>query len=126
MKTLETDYLQLLQNAAVLGVIEIGPNNEVIPVNGTAWHHIGYKKLGPPPENAVPDTRPDVADANGVKYIHINAVTHFDIGERAEQLAAGNAQIAAGLADFGKFFIIKMVDGRPKAVWPTNPIAVFC
>lgn len=121
LRCLETDYNQLLQNAKILGAIDI-VDGKPVPVDGTTWIELGYKRIGEPPLEGEPDTRPFTTGAGGVKYVHINASTEFDIGDKAAELAAAYPEIAAGLSQLGKFFILN-ADG--KASWPEDPMCVF-
>lgn len=121
LRCLETDYNQLLQNAEILGVIDI-VGGQPVPKDGCTWVHLGYKKIGDPPAEGVPDTRPYTTGQGGVKYVHINAATPFDIGDKAAELASQYPEIAVGLYQLGKFFIL---DADGKVTWPSDPMCVF-
>lgn len=117
----ETDYSTLLALATALGVITV-IDGQVMPVVGCTWDFIGYKRVGTEPVGDEPETRPFLVDTNGVKYVHINAITSFDVREKATALALENPAIAAGLSAIPRFFI---TDANGNATLPEVPLRVF-
>jgi hypothetical protein len=121
LRCIEGDYPELLSNAATLGVIRLVDGHPEM-IGGGEWDFIGYKRVGEQPPEGTPDTRPYLEDAQGNKYVHVNARTPVDIRTRAQELAASNPAIAAGLANLGRFFI---TDNNGQYAWPNKPIRVF-
>jgi hypothetical protein len=112
----------LIANAKILGVVDTDQDGKPFEKNGGCWDYIGYKMIGPIPEEGQPDTRVPAEDVNGNKYVHVNCVTPVDVDAVANALALAYPQIAAGLAELPKFFI---TDADGKAVWPEYPMRVF-
>ena len=121
LRCLETDYPTLLALATTLGVLTV-VNGEPIAETGCTWDFIGYKRVGAEPIGDEPETRPFLVDTNGVKYVHINAITAFDVREKATALALENPAIAAGLSQIPRFFI---TDANGNATLPEVPMRVF-
>ena len=117
----ETDYSTLLTLATALGVITV-VDGQAMPVAGCTWDFIGYKRVGAEPIGDEPETRPFLVDTNGVKYVHINAITSFDVREKATALALENPAIAGALSQIPRFFI---VDAEGNATLPQFPLRVF-
>ncbi len=122
LKCLETDLLQLIHNAELLGVLAMDADGNPYEKNGGCWDYIGYKRVGEPPAEGEPDTRPYLMDENGVKYVHINCATPLDIGVIAAALAVEYPEIAEGLSQLGRFFI---TDAEGQTTWPVQPMRVF-
>lgn len=122
LRCIEADIEQLVTLATALGVIKV-VDGQVTPELGCAWDYIGYKRVGQEIDAELPDNRPFAEDENGNRYVHINAITSFNVRERAEALALENPAIAAGLAAIPRFFI---VDAEGNATWPEYPMRVFC
>lgn len=121
LRCIESDYPALLGLATVMGVITV-QDGVVTPAPGITWDYIGYKYVGAPPAEGVPDTRPILTDGNGHKYVHINVRTPFSVGQAAAEAAASNPDIAAALGDPARFFV---TDGSGNAVDPQFPMRVF-
>lgn len=121
LRCIESDYPALLGLAVAMGVITLD-GSTVIPAQGTAWDYIGYKYVGPVPEEGEPDTRTILKDANGKKYVHINVRTPLSVGQMAMEAAQGNPAIATALGDPARFFVTNP-DGTAKD--PEFPMRVF-
>jgi len=61
-------------------------------------------------------------DAQGREYIHVNLITPVNLKEAAQALAAAHPEVAAGLANLSKYFL---VDADGNAVAPNMPHRVF-
>lgn len=121
LRCIESDYPQLLGLAQLIGVIDI-IDGQVTPINGCAWDYIGYKKIGEAPAENEPDNRLYVQDAQGNKYVHVNARTPFSVGAAAAEAAALSPEIAAALGNPARFFV---TDSEGNAVDPQYPVRVF-
>lgn len=69
----------------------------------------------------VPEMTP-VLDEDNNPYWHANLRIDIDLAERAAELAPTTPQIAAGLSDVGRFFV---VDEEGNAARPKQPAQVF-
>jgi hypothetical protein len=115
LRCIESDYPELIQNAMLLGVLELDENNQPYEKNGGCWDFIGYKPI---------DEEGGVAeDGQGNKYVHINAKTPLDVDAIARALAGTYPEIALGLVEFNRFFITDPETG--KWAWPAFPLRVF-
>ena len=121
LRCIEEDYPALLGLAVAMGVITFD-GSTVTPVDGVMWDYIGYKRVGEPPAEGQPDTRPILSNAQGKKYVHINVRTPFSVGEAAMAAAQASPEIAAALGDPSRFFVTNP-DGTSKD--PDFPMRVF-
>lgn len=122
LRVIAADLTKLIANAQLLGVVAIDADGNPYEKNGGCWDYIGHKRVGDPPAEGEPDTRSWAQDANGNKYIHINARTPVDIGAVAAALATQYPDIAAGLSELNKFFV---VDADGETTWPAYPARGF-
>lgn len=122
LRVIPHDMSLLIANAEILGVLAVDDNGTPYEKNGGYWDVIGKKRVGAAPDDGTPDTRPFAADENGVPYIHINVRTPVDVGAVAAALAESNPDIAAGLAQLGRFFV---VDQNGETKWPDVPMRGF-
>ncbi len=121
LRCIEEDYPVLLKLVQFIGAIQI-VDGAVIPVNGSAWDYLGYKLVGPIPEEGKPDTRTILCDAKGNKYVHINIRTMFSIIQAIAKADAANPDIAVAKANLGRFFIL---DAEGNEGIPEFPMQVF-
>lgn len=124
LRTIPADYEQMIALGVTLGAIQI--TDEVISAPGGCWDYIGpiYVPTG---ETVQTDFGPQPVmtprvDANGAEYIHVNLITPVNLKEAAQALAAAHPEVAAGLANLGKYFL---VDAEGNAVPPNLPHRVF-
>lgn len=112
LRCIESDYLQLIALGKMMGVIQQAGN--VISTTDPAgcWDYIGtiYR-----------DGQP-LTDPGGNTYIHVNLMTTVNLREAATALAASKPEIAAGLANLPKYFL---VDAEGNAAAPALPHRVF-
>jgi hypothetical protein len=113
LRCIESDYDELINNATLLGVIDM-IDGKPFEKNGGIWDEIGYKFDA----NGVAFT-----DANGNKYVHINVRSPLDVDAIARELAGTYPEIAQGLVEFNRFFITDPDTG--KWTWPKEPMRVF-
>ncbi|MEY4756850.1 MAG: hypothetical protein RJA34_1748 [Pseudomonadota bacterium] len=127
IRCIEADYPVLLALGETLGAISVNPETQAVAAtHAGCWDYIGHiarptgetvaTEMGPQPVMA------PLLDLAGHPYIHINLRTPLALGEVAQQMAAANPDIAAGLADLGRFFLL---DEAGNARAPTNPHRVF-
>lgn len=124
LRTIAADYEQMLQLGVTLGAIQI--NDEVISAPGGCWDYIGPIHT-PTGETVQTDFGPQPVmtprtDAQGNEYIHVNLITPVNLKEAAQALAVAHPEVAAGLANLGKYFL---VDAEGNAVAPVQPHRVF-
>lgn len=125
LRTIPADYEQMIALGVTLGAIKI--TDEVISAPGGCWDYIGpiYVPTGEVVQNLlqgpVPVMTPRV-DANGAEYIHVNLITPVNLKESAQALAEAHPEVAAGLANLSKYFL---VDAEGNAVAPNMPHRVF-
>lgn len=141
IRTLPTDWDTLLKLGEKLGAIalhyeteqQIDKDGAVTKVNvgkpivsateGGAWDFIGEIQVptGELDKEGNPITAP-VTDANGVAYWHANLITPLALGELAASMQGTDEEIAEGLANLAKFFLL---DAQGNARAPTQPTRVF-
>lgn len=121
LRCIEEDYPALVGLAQAMGIITFD-GATIVPAQGIIWDYIGYKRVGEPPVDGQPDTRPILSNAQGKKYVHINVRTPFSVGEAAIVAAQGSPEIAAALGDPSRFFV---TDGNGQAKDPEFPMRVF-
>ena len=125
LRTIAADYDNMLKLGVLLGAIQIN-DDKTISAPGGCWDYIGpihiptgatiQTEFGPQPVMT-----PRV-DALGNEYIHVNLVTPVALKEAATALAAAHPEVAAGLANLGKYFL---VDVLGDAIPPLMPHRVF-
>jgi hypothetical protein len=118
VKCLESDYPEVLMLAYALGVLD----QDSEPMPGVSWDYIGYKRVGPQPEEGQSDSRPFLDNGFGIKYVHVNVRTPFSVGARAAELALASPEIAGALVQTGRWFV---VDGEGNSVMPEFPMRCF-
>ena len=124
LRTIPADYDTMLQLGVTLGAIQI--TDDGIHAPGGCWDFIGpiYVPTG---ETVQTDFGPQPVmtprvDAQGNEYIHVNLITPVNLKEAAEAQATAHPEVAAGLANLGKYFL---VDANGDAVAPAQPHRVF-
>lgn len=123
-RCLESDKAELLALGVLLQVLQESEGKH----HATAgdFVEIGYV-YRPTGETVLVDgieteiTSP-VIDMGGNKYWHANLRTTIDIEARALALAETYPELAAGLADRGKYFV---VNAQGETVAPSNPALVW-
>lgn len=118
LRCIESDYPTLIGLGVLLGAL----NDDGTPKDNVAWDYIGYKLVGDAPAEGQPDTRQVLKDGQGNKYVHVNVRTPFSVGERAGELAQQSPEIAQGLSQIGRFFV---VDEDGQAALPEFPMRCF-
>ena len=117
LRCIESDVPTLLALGQLLGALQITTQEDgtqAVSAPGGAIDIIGHKPhylTGEP-----------VCDENGVPYWHANLRTPLTLREVAAQMAIDHPEIAAGLANEGRFFL---VDENGVAVPPQFPQRVF-
>lgn len=141
IRTIPSDWPTLLKLGEKLGAITLNYETEqqtdedgnvttinvgepiVSATEGGAWDFIGeiYKPTGELDKDGNPLTSP-VTDANGVAYWHANLITPLALGELAASMQGTDEEIAEGLANLSKFFLL---DAQGNARAPSQPTRVF-
>lgn len=141
IRTLPTDWPTLLKLGEKLGAItlsyETGQQTDkygnVTTVNvgeptvsateGGAWDYIGeiQEPTGELDEEGNQLTA-TVTDVNGIAYWHANLITPLALGELAASMQGTDAEVAEGLANLAKFFLL---DAQGNARAPSKPTRVF-
>lgn len=119
LRTIPADYEQMIAIGKTLGaIVEI---DGVISAPNGCWDYIGpiYRRAGGTDDEPVMES---LKDADGNEYIHINLATPVDLAEAAAELAAEHPEVADGLANLGKYFLL---DAEGNTVPPANPHRVF-
>ena len=111
LRCIPADYDRMIAIGVALGAITV-EEGVVTPTQGGVWDYIGEIV-----ENDAP-----VSDANGVPYIHINLRTPIALGETAQQMAQEHPEVAEGLSELGRFFLL---DAEGNARAPSAPMRVF-
>ena len=125
LRCLPEDLPDLIAMGELLGALARRPDGTIYAPGGT-WDPIGaipvptgetvQTEIGPMPV-MVPRK-----DAQGRELWHGTLSTPVNLRKVAQALAAERPEIAAGLANLGKFFV---VDEAGNAVAPANPYRVF-
>lgn len=124
IRTIAADYPVMIALGKALGALAEFEGTIYAP--GGTWDPIGpiHKPTGEmvdTPMGPQPVLTP-LVDGDGNEYIHANILTPVNLKETAVAMAAAHPEIAAGLADLGKFFLL---DAEGNARAPTNPHRVF-
>ena len=121
LRTTSTDYEQMIALGVTLGAIEV--IEERIHAPGGCWDFIGaiHVPTGETDAEGNPVMTPR-CDADGNEYIHVNLITPVNLKEAATALAAEHPEVAAGLSNLGKYFL---VDAEGNAIPPKLPHRVF-
>jgi hypothetical protein len=119
------EQAQLYALAVALGVLaqaENGMYHVAAPHTG-AWDEIGtiHRPTGELDADGQPITAP-VLDPDGQSYWHANLVINADLADIATALAPDVPDIAAGLSDLARWFVVGP-DG--KATAPKQPARVW-
>ncbi len=130
----QADQAKLYTLAQALGVLVVLLDRASSPTGTYAiapgrlgcWDEVG--EVQRPTGNTVtvdgidiPETAP-VVDEGGVPYFHVNLRIDLDLADVGEALAPSMPDIAAGLADLGRWFVLGE-DG--KAGTPNDPARVW-
>lgn len=125
LRTIAAHYDEMIAIGKVLGAItEV--DGIITATQGGCWDYIGQinvptgetteTEMGPQPVTA------PLLDTDGNEYIHANLITPISLKDAAVALAAEHPEVAAGLADLGKYFLL---DADGNARLPANPHRVF-
>ena len=122
----QSDWPELLALGEKLGAVKV-TDEGVFATNGGAWDYIGeiHKPTGVMLTDADGNQYPEMApvlDPEGVPYWHANLITPLALGELAISMQGDNPDIAAALAELGRFFLL---DAEGNARLPTQPHRVF-
>ena len=112
LRCIETDVPTLLALGVLLGALSI--TDGVVSAPGGAIDIIGHK-----PDYLTGET---LCDSSGVPYWHANLRTPLNLRSVAEEIATAHPEVAAGLSDLGRFFV---VDVGGVVVPPQFPQRVF-
>ena len=125
IRTIAADYPAMIEIGKVLGAITEA-DGIITATNGGCWDFIGpihvptgettQTEMGPQPVMA------PLLDPDGNEYIHVNLITPISLKETAIALAAAHPEVAEGLSNLGKYFLL---DADGNARLPTNPHRVF-
>ena len=122
----QSDWSELLTLGEKLGAVKV-TDDGVFATNGGAWDFIGeiHKPTGntltDDDGNQYPEIAP-VLDPDGNPYWHANLITPLALGELAISMQGDNPDIAAALAELGRFFLL---DAEGNARLPTQPHRVW-
>ena len=125
LRCVESDYQQLIQLGVLLGALQV--TNGVVTATGSGcYDYIGpiYKPTGETVETES-GPQPVMAihcDSDGNIYIHVNLITPVNLRNVAEALAISRPEIAAGLSNLSRYFV---VDADGNATAPAQPHRVF-
>lgn len=133
LRCIEADVPKLLSLGIALGALQEltdeDGNTKTVAAGGGALDIIGPIYAAATPTGVFDQQGFEIfqqgapkADASGNVYWHANLLTHLNLRDAAEALATANPEIAAGLADIGKFFV---TDATGAAVPPAQPARVF-
>lgn len=122
----QSDWPELLALGEKLGAVQVTEDG-VFATNGGAWDYIGeiHKPTGVMLTDADGNQYPEMApvlDPDGVPYWHVNLITPLALGELAISMQGNNPDIAAALAELGRFFLL---DAEGNARLPTQPVRVW-
>lgn len=125
LRTIAADYPAMLSIGVALGAIQIGENGSIYAPGG-CWDFIGaiHKPTGETiaTEFGSQPVLAPMVDAKGNEYIHVNLITPINLNEAAHELAATHPEIAEGLANLPKYFLL---DAEGNAIAPAQPYRVF-
>lgn len=117
LRCIITDKPNLIALGVILGALQVDRDDSgssVISAPGGCLDQIGTRA------NYL--TGETLCDENGVPYWHANLRSPINLRDAAMVLAATHPEIAGGLADLGRFFV---VDEAGAAVAPAFPQRVF-
>ena len=122
----QSDWSELLALGEKLGAVQV-TDDGVFATNGGAWDFIGeiHKPTGVTLTDAEGNQYPEMApvpDPDGNPYWHANLITPLALGELAISMQGDNPDIAAALAELGRFFLL---DAEGNARLPTSPHRVW-
>jgi len=123
LKCIETDYPELLENAVMIGMIEMEKGMPVREINGGYWDYIGHRKVGSPPAEGEKDNRDELKGDGDSKYVYINVITPIDVNNVSKEMAKSNPKIDKWVKKFHRYFTIDPETGE--FVWPEDPMRVF-
>lgn len=126
IRTIAADYPAMIAIGKILGVIAENEEGQIYATQGGCWDYIGpiYVPTGETLQTdmgSVPVTTPRL-DPDGNEYIHINLVTPTSLKDTALALAEEHPDVAEGLANLGRYFLL---DANGDARLPTNPHRIF-
>lgn len=124
----QADVQTLIALGITLGALVQHPGENGQPATITAthgghWDVIGpiYRPTGELDDEGMPLTAP-MLDDDGNPWWHANLTTPVDLGAVAAAMATEHPEIAEGLADLSRFFVVDE-ENRPKA--PAQPYRVL-
>lgn len=128
LRCVPADYDEMIALGVSLGVIKLHAEDGETSIYAPdgAWDFIGEIQeptgaVVTTEEGDIPVMAP-ITDEHGTPYLHANLRTKIDLYQRAQELAAEHPEIAAGLQDMGRFFLLDE-NGRAKA--PGQPHRIF-
>lgn len=126
IRTTQDDYATLIALGKTLGAIEETETGVIVATQAGCWDYIGaiYEPTGTSQivdGISVPDMAP-LLDPLGHEYLHINLLTPINLKETAVALATEHPEIASGLSDLGRYFLL---DAEGNARAPAAPQRVF-
>ena len=121
LRCIEPDYPTMIALGTTLGVITTNEDGQIMATESGCWDYIGpiYERTGGTDEEPVLTAK---TDADGNTYIHVNLRSPINMNEAAAALIAEHPELATGLNDMGRFFVID-TDGQPAR--PNQPHRVF-
>ena len=133
IRCIQADWPTLLRLGEKLGAIQLyyetdeenNPAAEptVSATQGGAWDYIGpiFQPTGEldGEGNAVMTS---IKDEQGNEYLHANLITPIALGETALTMQDTDEEVAEGLANLAKFFLL---DEQGNVRAPSNPVRVF-
>lgn len=117
-------YSEFVQSTDENGITVETPTGEpqVTAAQGGAWDYIGeIPQTGLVDSQGEPVYKP-ICDADSKPYLHVNLITPLSLGELAANMAGTDEEVAAGLQDLGRFFLLD-ADGNARP--PSAPFRVF-
>ncbi len=125
-----TDRDRLLQLGVALGAIAIAPatgrpyallGGEYYEIGELPDRQTGTLQPGPNGEQVYANRQP--RREGGQVLYHANLRTPMDLRQRAQELAAGNPEIAAALGNLRRYFVAN--GANTQAITPTEPQTIF-
>ena len=91
--------------------------------HGGAWDYIGpiFEPTGEL-DSEGNEVMTSIKDGQGNEYLHANLITPIALGETALNMQGTDEEVAEGLANLTKFFLL---DEKGDARAPSNPVRVF-
>jgi len=133
IRCIAEDWNTLLHLGEKLGAIrlyyetdeECNPIGEpsISATQGGAWDYIGqiFEPTGEV-DSEGKEVMASIKDEHGNDYLHANLITPIALGETALTVRGTDEEVAEGLANLAKFFLL---DEQGNARAPANPVRVF-